>query len=158
MTSNLQKHRHQDRFRGIGLDAVRRTPNGQRSCHGTQGRHKRRHQPELISWLAPSAWCPKEAHNSKAARSFPRAAHGSVCRSNFAFVMDAIFPLAPFVGSDLERGLPPASERCDIRCHNAVRLLEPVPPRQRCVEFSSGLPIQLISGIAGTIQPRPATT
>jgi len=78
--------------------------------------------------------------------------------AQLAFVMDAIFPLAPFVGSDLERGLPPASERCDIRCHNAVRLLEPVPPRQRCVEFSSGLPIQLISGIAGTIQPSPAMT
>jgi hypothetical protein len=59
----------------------------------------------LISWLTPSAWCPKEAHNSKAARSFPRAANGSVCRSNFALVMDAIVPLAPRVGSDLERGL-----------------------------------------------------
>jgi hypothetical protein len=34
--------------------------------------------------------------------------------------------------------------------------VEPVPPRQRGVD--SGLAIQLISGIAGRIQPSPATT
>ena len=47
-------------------------------------------------------------------------------------------------------------ESADVRRRDCP--VEPVPPRQRGLIFSSGLPIQLINGIAGTIQPSPAMT